>query len=134
MKVDELVALGGPAPPPPSASPTQENLNEITKIYYDVYVPGLGTFFETTWYNFKPQGSNPVAILLTNRTIIDLLSSFLSCISALKSPDGPDLLNTGVLETRVVWALASLAYTTPSRTNPPSDTPVAAGGSSHAQR
>lgn len=126
MKVDELVALGGPAPPPPSASPTQENLNEIVKIFYDVYVPGLGTFFETTWYNFKPQGSNPVAILLTNRTIIDLLSSFLSCISAPTAPDQAEILNTGVLETRVVWALASLANTTPARTNPPSDTPVAA--------
>lgn len=122
MKVDELVALGGPAPPPPP-SPNQDTLTELTKIYYDIYVPGLGTFFETTWYNFKPSGTNPVTILLTNRTLIDLLASFLSCIRGIKSNDPREMTEAGVLETRVVWALASLAYTTTGSPNTASDNP-----------
>jgi len=123
MKVYELLALGGPAPPAPASPPAREALDEITRIYYDVYVPGLGAFFETTWYNFKPQGQgpNPVATLRNNTAVVNLLSAFLTSLSSIQPTGAAEMAAAGILETRVVWALACLAYTTPAAINPPSE-------------
>lgn len=124
MKVDELIALGGPAPPPPAAPPTREKLDEITNIYYDIYMTGLKEFFETTWYSFTPQGPNPISILHNNKTLMDLLTSFLDSLASIKSNDPSEMVMTGHLETRIVWALTTLVYTTPASINPPKDEPL----------
>src|SRR3569833_1808577 len=81
MKVDELISLEGHVAVPPAA-PTREELDEITAIYYDVYMPGLNSFFETTWYSFRPQGAHPISTLLTNKPVTDLLARFLKSLES----------------------------------------------------
>ncbi|KAL2018303.1 hypothetical protein VTK56DRAFT_966 [Thermocarpiscus australiensis] len=111
MKVDELIDLGGAAPPPPSSPPSAEVLDEITKLYYEVYVPGLTSFFETRWYDFTKipaTTDNPAAALHNDQRLVSLFATFLQSISKIKSADHVDMVNCGHLETRVVWSLARL--------------------------
>jgi len=86
-------------------------LDEITKLYYEVYVPGLGLFFESKWFNLNKDVSatkNPLSILHNNHPIIGLFTSFLESISSVKSTDPADMTYPGHLETIIVWALAGL--------------------------
>ena len=111
MKVDELIALGGAAPRPPSSPPSPETLDEITKLYYEVYVPGLVSFFETRWYDLakdRPATTNPSAVLHNNQQLISLFTSFIQNISNIKSTDPVDMVHSGHLETSVIWSLARL--------------------------
>ncbi|KAM7207136.1 hypothetical protein V8F20_002402 [Naviculisporaceae sp. PSN 640] len=117
MKVDDLIALGGPAPSCPSSTPSATVVDEITKLYYEIYVPGLSQFFETQWYNLKdepgqPPSSNSRQLLCENKAIIDMFFSFLQNIVDIKSTDPADMVNSGHLETHVVWALARLPFST----------------------
>ncbi|TLD30640.1 hypothetical protein PspLS_02177 [Pyricularia sp. CBS 133598] len=125
MKVDELCALAGPPPPPPQNPAGRETLDEILKIYYEIYVPGLASFFETHWYNFKPEGTNPSTILTKNANAVNLLASFLDALNQTKkNTDAAQVAAAGAIETRVVWGLATLAYTIPAATNPAGDDPL----------
>ncbi|KAH8848068.1 hypothetical protein MCOR27_000292 [Pyricularia oryzae] len=125
MKVDELCALAGPPPPPPQNPAGRETLDEILKIYYEIYVPGLASFFETHWYNFKPEGTNPSTILTKNSNAVNLLASFLDALNQTKkNTDATQVAAAGAIETRVVWGLATLAYTIPAATNPAGDDPL----------
>jgi hypothetical protein len=111
MKVDELIALGGVSNPPAASSlPPADVLEEITKLYYEVYVPGLVLFFETQWYNLsnRETTTNPGATLHNDKALISLFVSFLQAISSVKSTDPVDLAHSAHLETRVVWSLARL--------------------------
>jgi len=132
MKVDELISLEGHVAVPPAA-PTREELDEITAIYYDVYMPGLNSFFETTWYSFRPQGPHPISTLLTNKPVTDLLARFLKSLESAAAGDAGEMTQAGTLETRVVWALASLAYTTPAAINPNNDTLIPADNAAEAR-
>ncbi|KAK0621711.1 hypothetical protein B0T17DRAFT_494325, partial [Bombardia bombarda] len=111
MKVDELIAPGGAAPPTPSSPPSHDILDEITRLYYEVYVPGLTQFFETQWYNFNKNtagSSNPTPSLRNHQPLINLFASFLKNIMNIKSTDPADMVYSGHLESRIVWMLASL--------------------------
>jgi len=134
MKVDELIALGG-SPPAPSSSPRPRGtLDEVARIYQDVYMPGLAAFFETAWYNFKAQqGANAPVALLNSPAVVDLFVSFLASLANIKSPDNADMAAAGFLETRLVWALACLALGTPAATNPPSDDLIAPNDATEAR-
>lgn len=128
MKVDEMIGLAGPAPPAPTTQPTLEMLDDITKMYFEIYVPGLTSFFETTWYNFKSSGTvNPVSNLLNNKMLVGLLSAFLSSIARVETADPSDanMVSVSALETRIVWALAAMAYVTPATVNLASEEPLA---------
>lgn len=118
MKVDELIALGGPLPPPPASPPSIETVNEVVRLYYEVYVPGLTHFFETKWYNLDGSnhdaGANPLSILQDNQPVMDLFSSFLQTIRDVKTTNPSDLVYPSHLETCLVWALARLPDSPPT--------------------
>ena len=134
MKVDELVALGGPAPPASQSLPSKEVVDEIIKVYYQIYVPGLTAFFETSWFNFRPDGHNPISILSHNTALMNLLASFLAAAaSPVKVADAARMAAPGIMESRVVWNLTSLAYTVPAATNPATDEPLAADNAAEAR-
>jgi hypothetical protein len=111
MKVDELIALGGAAPPAPSPPPSAEVLDEITKLYREVYVPGLTLFFETRWYGSEKNratADDPAAVLRNNQSLTSLFASFLHTISNIKSTNPADMVHSGQLEISVIWSLARL--------------------------
>ncbi len=136
MKVAEIIDQGGPAPPSPSGPLSHERIDDIKRAYYDIYVHGLSSFFETSWYNFKPSGTtNPVSILLNNTPLMGLLSAFLDTTSRVQSPDSksPEMIAASSQELRIVWQLASMAYATPATVNLPSDEPVAGDNATEAR-
>ncbi|KAK3323399.1 hypothetical protein B0T19DRAFT_425842 [Cercophora scortea] len=112
MKVDELIALGGAVPPTPSSPPSSHVVDEITRLYHEVYVPGLALFFESRWYNFKKDQT--AFILGSNPSLVALFASFLQNIVAIKSTDPADMVYAGHLETCIIWALATLPRYMPS--------------------
>lgn len=98
--------------PPLNLPPSAETVDEIIRLYYEVYVPGLTAFFESRWYDFaRDQQSgvkNPSSILRDNKHALDLFSSFLKTVTNIKTTDPADMVHSGHLETCVVWALARL--------------------------
>jgi hypothetical protein len=111
MKVDELAALGGKMPPGPDEPPNAETVDEMVRLYYEVYVPGLATFFESTWYNLRPQAiNNPLSTLRDNKPVLNLFAIFLQTISSIQRTDQADMVYSGHLETCVVWALAKMPH------------------------
>ncbi|KAK7698927.1 hypothetical protein SLS64_012138 [Diaporthe eres] len=123
-KVDEIIDHSGAAPRiETSLRPTPQSVEELTKIYYEIYVPGLCQFFESQWFNFQSQGHNSISIFLHNDPLISLLGSFLVSLHTVNA-DPNHFSYCGHLETRVVWALAKLAYTIPSGVNMPRDDPL----------
>jgi hypothetical protein len=129
MKVDELIALGEAPPQAPSAPPSPEMLTEITKLYNEVYSPGLSLFFETRWYDFaKPQAmtANPAAAMLhNNQSLVSLFTSFIQTISKIESINSDDMISSRHLESSVVWSLARLPLSIPltQRQQYPESTP-----------
>lgn len=115
--------MTGAAPPETNLMPTPQSVEELTKIYYEIYVPGLCQFFESQWFNFKTEGHNSVSIFLHNKPLISLLGSFLVSLHTVNA-DPTHTAYCGHLETRVVWALAKLAYSVPSGSNMPRDEPL----------
>ncbi|KAK0741947.1 hypothetical protein B0T21DRAFT_283185 [Apiosordaria backusii] len=124
MKVDELIALGGALPPAPSSPPSPELIDEMTKLYHEVYVPGLTLFFETQWYNLAKDRVTTVfsaATLPNGQTLISLFASFIESISKIRGTDPTNMVASGHLETCVIWALARLPLlASASSAHPPS--------------
>lgn len=123
MKIDDVIASAGAAPPETHMMPTPQSVEELTKLYYEIYVPGLCQFFESQWFNFQTQGHNPVSIFLHNRPLISLLGNFLVSLHTVNA-DTNHSAYCSHLETRIVWALAKLAYTVPPGTNMPREDPL----------
>lgn len=123
MKIDDIIASEGAAPPETQMMPTPQSVEELTKLYYEIYVPGLCQFFESQWFNFQTQGHNPVSLFLHNRPLIQLLGSFLVSLHTV-NVDNHHSAYCSHLETRVVWALAKLALDVPSGSNMPRDYPL----------
>lgn len=124
LKVDEIIDSSGAAPRiETTLRPTPQSVEELTKIYYEIYVPGLCQFFESQWFNFQSQGHNSISVFLHNDPLISLLGSFLVSLHTVNA-DPNHFSYCGHLETRVVWALAKLAYTIPSGVNMPRDDPL----------
>lgn len=125
MKVDEIINMTGAAPAaqPAGEGPNPQSLHELTRIYYEIYVPGLCQFFESQWFNFQSLGHhNPISILLHNRATISLFDSFLQALTAINNQQG-QIQYSHHLELRLVWALAKLAYTVPPGSNMARDHP-----------
>lgn len=130
MRIDQIIDLLGPPPPPQQISHTEETFNEITKIYHEMYAGGLSSFMETTWYYFAENGKMSFP---KDATLIEHMASFLKILEAVKANDHAQMAYSGVLETRIVWQLACTAYNTPVRTNaslrialPPDGDPIEA--------
>lgn len=114
MKVNEILDQMGPAPAVPENSTTSETFREIVKVYHEVYAPGLSAFFETNWYYFVDGGkmSFPKSSVLVGH-----LAAFLNVLQAVKAHDHPQMVYSGVLETRLVWELARIAAFMPNKQN-----------------
>ena len=110
MRIDEIIDMLGPTPPPQQISNTNEIFNEIVKVYHEMYAPGLSSFFETGWYYFVENGqmSFPRDPKLTDR-----LGQFLKILEGVQANDHSQMASSGILETRIVWELARSSYSTP---------------------
>ncbi|PNY23352.1 Uncharacterized protein TCAP_06687 [Tolypocladium capitatum] len=114
MKINEIIDLLGPPPPPQQISHTEDTFNEITKVYHEMYAGGLGAFLESTWYYFAENGKMTFP---KDANLIEHMASFLKILEAVKANDHVQMAYSGVLETRIVWELACTAYQTTDRTN-----------------
>ncbi|KAJ3516155.1 hypothetical protein NM208_g14880 [Fusarium decemcellulare] len=110
MKIDEIIDLLGAAPPAQQIAHTEDVLNEVTKVYHEMYAPGLSSFFETGWYYFAENGKMTFP---RNPRLIDLMASFLKILEAVRANDHAQMAYSGVLETRIVWELARTSYHSP---------------------
>lgn len=116
MKVDELIALGGPIPPTNGPPPPKDAVDEASKLYFEVYGPGLTSFFENTWYAFSQSDANAVPVpdvLVANQALVKLFATFLQSINTITTTDPRDMVAAGHLESCLVWALANLPITIP---------------------
>ncbi|RBR23629.1 uncharacterized protein FIESC28_03558 [Fusarium coffeatum] len=107
MNIDEIIKLLGQVPSPQSGPHSEEMLNEVTKVYHEMYAHGLSAFFETNWYFFTENGKMS---LPRNPHVVDLLATFLKTLEAVRVNDHSQMAYSGILETRLVWELARLAY------------------------
>ncbi|RGP80411.1 negative acting factor [Fusarium longipes] len=114
MSIDEIIKLLGQVPPPQSGPHTEEMINEITKVYHEMYAHGLSAFFETTWYFFTENGKMS---LPRNPHLVDLLAFFLKTLENVSVNDHSQMAYSGIIETRLVWELARSAYDTPTLTS-----------------
>ncbi|KAK1838588.1 negative acting factor [Colletotrichum chrysophilum] len=106
MKIDELIGLLGPAAPTQEIALTPEIFGEIISIYNEVYAVGLQSFFETNWFHAKDaQGK---FALEHNQPIISQFASFVKVLQAVPANDHTQMAHSGVLEARLIWALASM--------------------------
>ncbi len=127
MKVDELVALEGSRPPTLASAPSGEAIDEMIRLYYELYAPGLISFFESQWFDFKrPQSLATDSLIRNNPTLLGLFSSFLQTVSSVESAGPSEMAQPSSIEIYVVWALACLpnsALTLPRRPSDPSPPP-----------
>lgn len=114
MKINEIIDLLGPPPPPQQISHTEEMFNEITKVYHEMYAAGLSAFLETRYYYFVDNGTMSFP---RDANLIEHMATFLKILEAVKANDHTQMAYSGVLETRIVWELACTAYRTPEGTN-----------------
>ena len=102
-----------PPPRDPNSQPLpQQQLDGIRDLYYE-YASGLDRFFETDWYTHYG-----LPILLGDQ---DLLHYFSHCLSQFHSPPS-DTNNPKALpstEARLIWQLASLAFSPSISAQPP---------------
>jgi white-opaque regulator 2 len=114
MKVSELIDSLGSPPPPPSQqiSYTGEAFEEITTIYHDMYAGSLSSFFETGWYRFTDSGRPSFP---KETSLIEQMALFLKVLESAKASSQAEMNHCGILETRVVWSLASTALRSPAQ-------------------
>ncbi|RMJ15541.1 hypothetical protein CDV36_004801 [Fusarium kuroshium] len=115
MKIDEIIDLLGAAPPAQQTIQTEEVLNEVTKVYHEMYAPGLSSFFETGWYYFAESGKMSFP---RDPRLMDLMASFLNILEAVRANDHAQMAYSGILETRIVWELARTSYQSPDQAPP----------------
>lgn len=115
--VDDLIALGGAEPPIMNSRPSQPIIQEIQKLYADIYVPGLSCFFETQWYDMKNDrgipGRHSIEVLLNNQPLMGLFGTFVQIISVHREDE--DYKYACQLEECIVWGLAKLVFATKGR-------------------
>lgn len=110
MKIDEIINLLGTTPPLQQATHDEQTLAEVTKVYHEMYAPGLSSFFETSWYYFIENGKMAFS---RDPRLIDLMASFLRVLEAVRANDHAQMAHSGILETRIVWELARSSYQNP---------------------
>ncbi|KAK1574517.1 uncharacterized protein LY79DRAFT_593220 [Colletotrichum navitas] len=114
MKFDDLIGLLGPAAPTQEIALTPELLTEIINIYREVYAVGLQAFFESNW--FQKQDVQGKFFLEHSQPLLSQFASFLKVVQSVPANDHTQMAHSGVLETRLIWALATL----PCNSAPPS--------------
>lgn len=114
MKVDDLIGLLGPAAPTQEIALTPELLTEIINVYREVYAVGLQSFFEANY--FQKQDAQGKFAFEHSQQLLRQFASFLKIVQSVPANDHTQMTHSGVLETRLIWALAIL----PCNSAPPS--------------
>ncbi|KAM3484782.1 hypothetical protein MY8738_001901 [Beauveria namnaoensis] len=114
MKIHQIIDSLGPTPTPPQVPASEETFSEITKVYHEMYATALAAFFETTWYYFAENG---IMSFPKHPPLLEQMASFLKVLEAVKANDHTQMAYSGILETRIVWELACIAFQTPERSN-----------------
>ncbi|KAL2879252.1 hypothetical protein SGCOL_005377 [Colletotrichum sp. CLE4] len=114
MKVDDLIGLLGPAAPTQEIALTPELLAEIINVYREVYAVGLQSFFEANY--FQKQDAQGKFAFEHSQQLLRQFASFLKIVQSVPANDHTQMTHSGVLETRLIWALAIL----PCNSAPPS--------------
>nr|XP_036579010.1 negative acting factor [Colletotrichum truncatum]KAF6786441.1 negative acting factor [Colletotrichum truncatum] len=114
MRIDELIGLLGPAAPTQEIALTPELLTEIVNIYREVYAIGLQAFFETSWFHTKD--AHGKYALEHSQALLSQFASFVKVLQAVPANDHTQMAHSGVLETRLIWALATLPCSSASAT------------------
>ncbi|KAH6663867.1 hypothetical protein B0J14DRAFT_494267 [Halenospora varia] len=130
--VNELLALGGVAPPPSNGITQIPNaLDETKHLFYSIYAPGIENFLETKWYSAKGLDK-----LLGDRSLMDQFATLLTQFAKTATQNDPkELAYTSSVEARIVWALNNMVRTAAteapprqeSKSVPSADDPVEAG-------
>jgi hypothetical protein len=109
MKVEEMIGLLGPMPDVPPVTLTDDLFKEIVRVYHEVYVQGLNNFFETDWFQHKdPSG---IFTFPNEQNVVNVFAAFLHMIQRAQPTNHAAMVSSGVLEARLIWALATLPYT-----------------------
>ncbi|KAF7560856.1 hypothetical protein G7046_g3294 [Stylonectria norvegica] len=114
MKIDEIIDHLGPPPPAQQIVRNEETFRDITKVYHEMYAPGLSSFFETGWYYFVEDGQMTFP---KDSALVERMATFLKILESVKVNDHQQMVYSGILETRVVWELARTCYNTPDTTS-----------------
>lgn len=131
MRVDELVSMGGVAPPPLESPLTSEKLNEVRDLYEQVYAVGLEAFFETKWY----MGSQGLHALASNTGgVNETVAGFLQSMAKTDANDVAGMQYSANLEFRVVWDLACLVKASEAKVNGGDTLPAPDDGSEAQNR
>ncbi|RFU35996.1 hypothetical protein B7463_g380, partial [Scytalidium lignicola] len=119
--INELLALGGPAPPPLPANSditqSPSTIDEAKHLFYSIYAPGLENFLETKWFQIKG-----VSKLLSDKSLLEQFAQLLEQFAKSQNVDPRQvdprqLAYTATVEARVVWALACMVRQSASETN-----------------
>lgn len=108
MKVEDVIGLLGPMPDVQPVALTDDLFKEIVRVYHEVYVHGLSSFFESEWFQHKDaQGS---LTFPNDPNVVSVFSAFLNIVQRTQTNDHPGMVSSGVLEARLIWALATLPF------------------------
>ena len=106
MKIDEIIQTLGPSPPPQQVPQTGDKINEVTKVYHEMYASGLSAFFETTFFYFTESGKMTFPKKLA---LIDHMAAFLKTMETVNVNDPDQMAYSAALEAKIVWELACIA-------------------------
>jgi hypothetical protein len=112
--VQNLLDMGGPPPPRSTSDPTSSPnmIDEIKHLYYSIYAPGLENFLESKWFSVKG-----LAKLLSGKHLLESFAALLQQFGKTSQNDPKELAYTQSVETRTVWALASMVREVAAETN-----------------
>lgn len=108
MKVEEIIGLLGPMPDVQAVTLTDDLFKEIVRVYHEVYVQGLNNFFETEWFQHKDQSG--MFTFPNEPGVVNVFAAFLHMIQRTQPNNHAAMVSSGVLEARLIWALATLPY------------------------
>ena len=133
--INDLLALGGRTPAPPTADITQipNKLDEVKHLYFSIYAPGLESFLESKWFAMK--GLNK---LLSDKSLLEQFAGLLDQFAKTGQNDAKEIAYTSSVEARMIWALANMVRMTQQELNgvkneyktglvPSNDDPIEAG-------
>lgn len=112
--VQNLLDMGGPPPPRSTidVANSPNMIDEIKHLYYSIYAPGLENFLESKWFSVKG-----LAKLLNGKHLLESFAALLQQFGKTSQNDPKELAYTQSVETRTVWALASMVREVPAESN-----------------
>lgn len=106
FSIDELLAMGGPAPELPADQSSVQNpqiIDEQKHLYHSIYSVGLENFLESKWFPIKG-----VARLLADKDLMIQFGNLLQRLANTRGDDPTEMAITSGVEARLVWALACM--------------------------